>query len=409
MSNRREFLAGAASAAVAAGQTSGPRVLGANDRVRFGLIGAGARGMEDLGFALRCSNVEAVAVADVYTGRFEAARKLVPGIRTYQDFRRLLDDKSIDAVLIATPQHQHCLQFVPAIQAGKDVYQEKTMAFTPAHARRMKSAFEGSGRVVQIGMQMNSGPGFAKVRELAAAEHMGAITALQGFHFRNAPYGGWKRNIPADCDAAHVDWPAFLGEAKADPFDPQRYMNWRFYWDYSGGNVFENMVHQVGFWYGALGWKIPATVTMTGADYLGPQMQVPDTMSVTMRQPENVLFTWNSMFGNAYFGEGYDLLFGNAATLIHNEADEVILLPQHRRGAQAASAAPAAAPPIGGTSYKDYTTRHLQNFFDCVRNRKEPVCPFDLGYRVAIACQMAVASYRQQRTVRWDPATEDIV
>ncbi len=404
MSNRREFLGGLmGTAGMAAGQTG--RVLGANDRVRFGLIGAGARGTEDLGFALRCTNVEAVAVADVYSGRFDAAKKLVPNIKTYRDFRQLLDDKSIDAVIIATPQHQHCLNFVPAIQAGKDVYQEKTMAFTPAHARRMKHAFQGSGRVVQIGMQMNSGPGLQKVRELATKENLGSVTALQAFHFRNSLYGGWRRAIPADCDAAHVDWTAFQGEAKSYPFDPQRYMNWRFYWDYSGGNVFENMVHQVGFWYGSLGWNIPEAVTMAGADYLGPEMRVPDTMSVTIEQPEKVLFTWNSMFGNAYFGEGYDLLFGNAGTLIHDQGDNVALLPQRRRAAQSS----ATAPPIGASSYKDYSTQHFQNFFDCVRSRKEPVCGFELGYRVAAACQMAIASYRQQRTVRWDPATEEIV
>jgi hypothetical protein len=173
------------------------------------------------------------------------------------------------------------------------------------------------------------------------------------------------------------------------------------------------MVHQVGFWYGALGWGIPEAVTMAGADYLAPNMQVPDTMSVTMQQPEKVLFTWNSMFGNGYFDEGYDLLFGNNGTLIHDQADNVALLPQHGARRQAAAGAPpavpAAAPPIGGGNYKDFTTAHLQNFFDCVRSRKEPVCPFDLGYRVATACQMAIASYRQQRTVRWDPATEDIV
>jgi len=398
-----------AAGVAAAGQTPTSRILGANDRVRFGLIGAGARGMEDFGFALKCTNVEAVAVADVYTGRFAAAQKLVPNIQTYQDFRKLLDDKSIDAVLIVTPQHNHCLNFVPAIQAGKDVYQEKTMAFTPAHARRMKHAFEGSGRVVQVGMQMNSGPGLQKVRDMATKENLGTITALQAFHFRNSSYGGWMRTPPPDCDAAHVDWTAFQGEAKSYPFDPQRYMNWRFYWDYSGGNVFENMVHQVGFWYGALGWGIPEAVTMTGADYLAPKMHVPDTMSVTMQQPENVLFTWNSMFGNSYFGEGYDLLFGNTGTLIHDQGDNVALLPQRRRGAQAAAVAPATAPPIGGGSYKDFTTAHLQDFFDCVRSRKEPVCPFDLGRRVAIACQMAIALYRQQRTVRWDPETEDIV
>src|ERR1039458_7886416 len=192
-----------AAGVVAAAQTPASRILGANDRVRFGLIGAGARGMEDFGCALHCTNVEAVAVADVYTGRFDAARKLVPNIKTYRDFRQLLDDKSIDAVLIVTPQHQHCLNFVPAIQAGKDVYQEKTMAFTPAHARRMKHEFQGSGRVVQIGMQMNSGPGLQKARALATKENMGSITALQAFHFRNSSYGGWMRAVPKDCDPEH--------------------------------------------------------------------------------------------------------------------------------------------------------------------------------------------------------------
>jgi predicted dehydrogenase len=415
MSNRREFLGGLITAGVAAsGQTPTSRILGANDRVRFGIIGCGARGTEDFGFAVKCANVEAVAAADIYQHRFEGVMKLAPNMKTYLDFRQLLDDKSIDAVLIVTPQHNHCLNFVPAIQAGKDVYQEKTMAFNPNHARRMKHAFQGSGRVVQVGMQMNSGPGLAQVKELATKDNLGSITALQAFHYRNSAYGGWTKPIPADCDAQHVDWNAFQGEAKSYPFDAQRYMNWRFYWDYSGGNVFENMVHQVGFWYGALGWGIPEAVTMAGADYLGPNMHVPDTMSVTMQQPEKVLFTWNSMFGNSYFGEGYDLLFGNAGTLIHDQADNVALLPQRRRRPQPAAAgapaaAPATAPPIGAGSYKDFTTAHLENFFSCVRSRKEPVCSFDLGYRVAIACQMAIASYRQQRTVRWDPDTEDIV
>ena len=126
-------------------------------------------------------------MADVYGRRLEEAKALAPGIRTYTDFRRLLDDKTIDAVLIATPQHQHALNFVPAIQASKDVYQEKTMAFSPEHARRMRKAFTGSGRVVQIGMQMNSGPGIRKVQEWITPERMGTITAIEAHHYRNAP------------------------------------------------------------------------------------------------------------------------------------------------------------------------------------------------------------------------------
>jgi predicted dehydrogenase len=383
--------------------------------VRFGLIGAGARGMQDFQAALKCPNVQAVAVADVYTGQFANPKRLVPDIQTYADFRKLLDDKSIDAVLIVTPQHQHCLNFVPAMQAGKDVYQEKTMAFNPGHARRMKRAFEGSGRVVQVGMQMNAGPGYQKVCEIGKGGSLGTVTALSAFHFRNSRYGGWMRSIPPDCDAAHVDWETFQGEAKTYPFDPQRYMNWRFFWDYSGGNVFENMVHQVGFWLGTMGWNIPESVTTTGANFLSPEMHVPDTQTVVMHQSEKVLFTWTSMFGNSYFTETYDYLFGTQATLIHTQSDDVALLPQRMgRGAAAAAASggppavPNTAPPVGGPD-RDYTFANMQNFFECVRSRKEPLTPFDIGYRAAIACQMAVASYRQQRTVKWDPSTEEII
>jgi predicted dehydrogenase len=408
MCNRRTFLQrtiGSAAWVAASGLIAPGRILGANERIRVGLIGAGSRGQEIFRAALRCPDVEGVAVADVHTRRLEEAKAIAPAARTFGDFRRLLEDKSIDAILIATPQHQHALNFVPAIEAGKDVYQEKTMAFNPDHAKRMRKAFQGSGRVVQIGMQMNSGPGIRQVVEWTTPERMGTITALQTYHFRNAPYGGWLREIPSDCDAQHVDWPGFEGEAAPCPFDPQRYMNWRFYWDYSGGNVFENMVHQVGFWYAALRLNIPDTVTMTGANYLSPKMQVPDMMNVVMQQPEKMLFAWNSIFSNSYYGEGCDYLFGTQRTLTHNAADKVLYLPQGQK-ADAGAGTPGRALEDAG--YFDSTAAHMQNFFDCVRSRKEPVCPFDLGFRSAVACQMAIASYRQQRTVRWDSQKEEI-
>jgi predicted dehydrogenase len=382
------------------------RVLGANDRVRFGLIGAGGRGQAIFKVALGCTNVEAVAVADLYTRRLDEARQIAPTIKTYQDFRKLLDDKSIDAVLIATPQHQHALNFIPALQAGKDVYQEKTMAFNPDHARRMRKAFEGSGRVVQVGIQSTSSPEVTTARDLATPERMGVITAIHTHHYRNAPYGGWMRQIPPDCDTRHLDWRAFEGEAALHPFDPQRYVNWRFYWDYSGGNVFENMVHQVGFWCKVLDLKIPRSVTMTGGNYLSPKMQVPDTMDVSMDQPEKILFTWNSMFGNNFYGEGDDLLLGNKGTVLCKEG-EVRYVPQGNRSSEGEGKSSAAPPDIVGAG--DTTKTHMQYFFDCVRSRKEPNCPFEIGFRTAIACQMAITSYRHGRTVHWDEGRQDIV
>jgi len=409
MPTRREFvkqtMVGTAYAAYSLLPSS--RVLGANDRVRFALWGAGGRGQEIFRAALRCTNVEAVAVADLYTRRLDQAKQIAPAVAAYQDPRRLLDDHTIDAVLIATPQHQHALNFVPAIQAGKDVYQEKTMAFNPDHAKRMRKAFQGSGRVVQVGIQSTSGPGFVKARELATRERTGVITALHTHHYRNAPYGGWMRPIPPDCDVHHLDWKVFEGEAAPHPFDPQRYMNWRFFWDYSGGNVFENMVHQVGFWYKVLGLNIPRRVTMTGDNYLSPKMQVPDTMNVAMNQSEKIFFTWNSMFGNSYYGEGEDLLLGNKGTILCRELDRVRYVPQGERDSESSEKSSGLGADIVGGG--DATDAHMQNFFDCVRSRKEPNCPFEIGFRSAIACQMAITSYRRGGTVHWDEKREEIV
>ena len=408
MSNRREFIHGVlgttASVAVS-GLVSSRRVIGANDRIRIGLIGAGARGKYDFKEAIKCPNVEPVAAADVYTRHLEEVQAIVPGIKTYQDFRRILDDKSIDAVIIVTPQHQHALSFVPAIQAGKDVYQEKTMAFNPDHARRMRRAFEGSGRVVQIGMQMQSGPGYAKVKELATPERMGTITLIETHHFRNSPYGGWIRTeVPSDCDSQHIDWALFEGEAKHYPFDPDRYLNWRFYWDYSGGNMFENMVHQIGFWYQLLDLQVPEKVSMLGANYLSPKMHMPDAMAVSFKLPNKCLMTWSSTFSNDFYGEQQGCLFGTKGTIMHTQSNKVYYLPQGQAAGEGSS-----DKPIENPEYVDNTDIHMQNWFDCIRSRKEPNCPFEVGYRTALACQMAVASYRRSVPVHWDPDTEDIV
>lgn len=418
MSTRRNFIQqtlGGAAALAFSGALPSSRVLGANDRVRLGLIGGGGRGKEIFKVALGCPNTEAVAVADVYTRRFDEVKAFAPNVKTYTDFRQLLDDKSVDAVLIATPQHLHALHFVPAIQAGKDVYQEKTMAFNPEHAKRMRKALQGSDRVAQVGIQSTSSPAQDRARELASnAQQMGTLTAIHSHMYRNAPYGGWRTPIPADCDLQHVvDWNAFQGEAAPHDFTPDRFIHWRFYWSYSGGNIFENMVHQVGFWYKALDLQIPKSVSMTGGNFLSPDMEVPDTMNVSMEQPENLLFTWNSGFGNRHYNIDEQAL-GTRGTVARNDQDVRYLpeVPRRRLGQAAAPAeeakpSAAAAPDIVGVT--DETKLHMQNFLDCVRSRKQPNCPLEIGFRAAVACRMALESYRQRRAVSWDLAKEEIV
>lgn len=416
MPTRRTFvsqLAGGAAGLAMTSSVARARVLGANDRIRVALIGAGGRGSEDLTNALRSPNTELVAVADVFTGREAGLRRLLAhrqlptSFQFYQDYRKLLEDRSIDAVIIATPQHLHALHFVDAIHAGKDVYQEKTMAFNPAFAKRMRLALHGSNRVVQVGIQWTSGDAVGQAREWIQGNKLGQMTAIAAWMYRDSPYGGWRRKPSADCTAANVRWDLFQGEAERHPFDPERYLNWRFYWDYSGGNCFENMVHQVGFWYKVLDLDVPESAAMVGGNYFSPDMEVPDTMNVTLKQGEKLVFNWNSGFGNQHRGIKEEAL-GRDGTILR-DGDKVSLVPNHGRKLAAGQAmnTSASQPDIVGNS--DLSLRHMRNFLDCVRSRQQTNCPFELGYRSAIACQMAVAAYRRQTTVRWDREQEQIL
>ena len=162
------------------------------------------------------------------------------------------------------------------------------------------------------------------------------------------------------------------------------------------------MVHTLAFWFVLLDLSDPPTVTMTAANYLAPRMDIPDTFQVSMSYLEKLLFTFTSIVRQQQLLRGeHDYLFGTKATLIHTDADEVHIIPQGTKVAK------KPVPDDGG--YKEMTGLHMQNFFDCVRSRKEPVCPFELGFRTSIACQMAVASYRRQTTVRWTPRRKTIV
>jgi predicted dehydrogenase len=229
--------------------------------------------------------------------------------------------------------------------------------------------------------------------------HVGKVTDIHAHMFRNTPHGKpqWARPLSPDMTSENILWKSFLGEAPQREFDPNRYINWRLYWDYSGGNFYENMSHALAFWYKVLSLQIPTAVTATGGIYLWKDgREVPDTMSVSMRHSEEILFTWDSSFGNSELGITEDAL-GTDGTL--SRSDQVRYRPQRVNR-------PDGAEMVGHTRTPE--NAHMQNFLDCIRSGKEPNCPFDLGFRVAVACRMAVDSYRQDRTFRWDPLKEEI-
>ncbi len=232
------------------------------------------------------------------------------------------------------------------------------------------------------------------------AGKMGKITAIHAHMYRNTPHGKpqWSRPTYPDMTPENILWSSFLGEAPKREFDANRYINWRFFWDYSGGNVYENMCHQISFWYRALELKIPTAVTMVGGVYLWKDgREVPDTMNVAMEHPEEMLFSWDSGFGNNQLGSNEDVL-GTDGTL--SKSQQIRYLPQKINNKE-------GNEMVGQT--RSGPAAHMQNFFDCIRSGDETNCPFEVGFRVSIACRMSVESYRQGRTMRWDPAKEEMV
>jgi predicted dehydrogenase len=405
MDSRRNFI-GKVASGLAGTLAAGPaRVLGANERVRLGIIGAGDRGMELVNHLRACPNTEIGAVSDIYTKRLERAQGAIPGASAHLDYRRLLDDGSLDAVVVATPQHLHAEHFCAALDGGKHVYLEKTLALNVDQAKRMRAAYRNDrGRhVVQVGHQACSFGHMTDVLQfLTQPDRVGKITAVSMQMHRNTPTNKplWARPalMTPDLRAENVHWEAFLGETPARAFDPHRLVHWRYFWDYSGGSVFEHMSQQLSFWYKALDLEIPATASMDGGIYLWKDgREVPDTVSVSLQQPEEILINWVSGMGNNQLGVGEDVLGTHGAI---SRSSQVRYAPQKINR-------PDGTEMTGRTAHVPHA--HMQDFLDSIRTGKEPNCSFDLGYRVSIACRMAVDSYLQGRIVGWDREREQIV
>jgi predicted dehydrogenase len=316
------------------------------------------------------------------------------------DYRQLLDDASLDAVIIATPQHSHAECFIGAMSAGKHVYQEKAMAFSAEQAKQMRAAYQRAGnRVVQIGHQACSMGHVTDALNYLASGAVGHITAIRATMYRNTPHGKpqWTRPVYPDMTPDTIAWNGFLAGAPVRDFDADRFINWRLFYDYSGGNVHENMSQQLAFWYKVMALDIPRAVTMTGGLYRWQDgREVPDTMNVSMEH-DTLLFSWDSGFGNNQLGVTEDVL-GTDGTI--SRGQQIRYLPQKVNR-------PDGIEMLGQSNTAPRA--HMQNFLDSIRTGRPVNCPFEIGYRVSIACSMAIESFYAQRTVRWDPATEEIV
>jgi predicted dehydrogenase len=402
---RRTLIKNAALGAAALAAFPTARVLGANDRVRVGIVGPGARGQELIKQLLAIPNAELVAAADIYTRRLDEVKKLAPNLHTYNDHRQLLDAKDIDAVIVATPLHIHATHFVDGLGAGKDLYSEKTMTWSIPEAEECLAAAKKSDRVVQIGLQHQSSGSYMDARKWIQDGTAGKVTHVQAWMSRNTPrgQGQWVRPVPSDCNAGNVNWKAFLNGRPDRAFDGYKFINWRLFWEFSGGNITENMVHQIAYIMGVLDLPVPTAATMSGGVFSEKDgREVPDTIAVNLEFPTETVVTWQSTFSNSHYGLGEHFL-GSDGTIEHvagatdmvtgRSKEETQYFPEKMnrpRGAAETSSTP--------------DQNHMGNWIDCVRSRKMPNASVEIGYRSAVAAHMANLAYREKRRVALEEA-----
>jgi len=402
---RRDFIKRSALGTAAMFVYPPSRVLGANDRVRVGMIGVGGRGQELLKQVLGTPNAQLVAIADIYTRSRDEAKRMAPGIQTLDDHRRLLDMKDIDAVIVASPLHIHARHFLDTLAAGKDLYSEKTMTWSIPEAEQCLKAAKNSTRVVQIGLQHESSGSLADARKWIKDGMVGKVTQVESWMSRNSQHGKgqWVRQVPPDCTAQNVNWKAFLNGRPDREFDPFKFINWRLYWEFSGGNVTENMVHQIAWIMTALDLPEPSAAFMSGGVFSEKDgRQVPDTIVVTLEYPADTVVTWQSTFSNSHYGLGERLL-GSDGTIEHiSGATDMVT----GRSAEGIRYYPENINRHNGSALTGETPNqnHMANWIDCVRSRKTPNASVEIGYRSAIAAHMANISYRRKQRVTLEMA-----
>lgn len=422
--NRRSFIKAAALAA-------GPAIVsarGANDKINIGWIGVGTRGNAAIDWLHTAApnEVHLKAVCDTYQGYITRAIDRVQTIwgnkpDTYDDYTKLLADKDIDAVYIMTPEHLHHEMAVAALRAGKHVYVEKPLAHTIEEGFDIvnvwKEVNEKKKIVCQVGTQNRSSALYKKAKELVQQGMIGDVHFVRAFWYRNGlpDQPSWRYVIPPDATPQNTDWNRFLGPAQQRPWDSHRYFQWRLYWDYSGGISTDLLVHQTDIINFMLDKTVPRTCSASGGIYRWPDgRDVPDTLSAVYDYTDKLQVNYSCYLGNEFFGYGEELC-GNEGTIrVMNRQDlyfEHETYNSRRPGAQ--DRAPAkikARAPIhlnGMADFKeaDGAINHFKNFIQSVLGNETPIAPPPVGQQAAISGHMATLSYKNQKKVLWDDAT----
>ena len=442
---RREFIGVSAAAAGAslvdktirltpAPLFAAPRRVAPSDRIRFGMIGVGMQGSSLLGTSIQLPGVECAKACDLYDGRQTLAREIVrPDLPVTRRYRELLDDKNIDCIVAAVPDHWHRQIVVDAVSAGKDIYCEKPMSHSPADGVAMVAAAKQSGRIVQIGSQRVSSNVIAKAKEMIASGILGDLMLVEGFLGRNDPNGAWQYPPPPDLSLATVDWDTWQGDVRPKrPLDPKLFARWRCWKEYGTGVAGDLLVHLISGMMVMLNVNEPPkqAFAVGGIRHWKDGRNMPDVLAT-----------------NYYYGDLPVYMHLNLATempevyrfqgskgILEVSSDTVTYKPQtstdsspsyyaysfpkalrdayfakwhSENDARVEKESTTETITFRGHEYDDIEP-HLANYFNAVRTRRPVVEDAVFGHHAALACHMANESWARKSVVSWDEASKTI-
>jgi predicted dehydrogenase len=372
---------------------AGPALLAQTAaRTRAGLIGAGGRGRYLTG-EFKEIGADMAAVCDVYEPNLAAGLKAAStGAKEYRDYRRLLDDKSINAVIIATPDHWHARMVIDAVEAGKDVYVEKPMTHTIAEADQVVAAVRRTKRVVQVGTQRRSSPLFQEAKKIRDSGRLGPVQLVNS----------WWLNYQASLSdrklTGPLDWKQWLGSAPAREPDAVRFFNWYYFYEYSGGLLVGQAAHIVDCIQWFMNSAQPLAVTCTGGRVNLQGAEIPETASMSVEYPENYLAVFTLGYRAmqyAGFNDQMQQYHGTRARLDMGR-ESYTLWPQ----STAVEMKPELDVKRPGT-FNSATRDHIRNFLDCIQTRQDPNATVEHGRSTRIVHSLAMDSLRSGTRKTW--------
>jgi predicted dehydrogenase len=443
--SRREFLgvsAAAAGASLAAKTIlltpeplhAATRRVAPSDRVRFGMVGVGMQGSSLLSESIKLPGVECAGAADLYDGRHALAREIVrPDLPVTRRYRELLDNKDIDCIVAAVPDHWHRQIVIDAVSAGKDIYCEKPMSHSAADGVAMVDAAKKTNRIVQIGSQRVSSNICAKARDMIAQGMLGDLMLVEGFLGRNDPNGAWEYPPPPDLSPRNLDWDTWQGNVTPKrPLDPNVFARWRCWKEYGTGVAGDLLVHLISGMMVMLNINEPPrqAFSVGGIRHWKDGRNMPDVhatsyyygdlpvymhLNLATEMPEVYRFqgskgilevnSSNVTFTPQTSQDSYPSYY---AYSFPKPLREAYFAKWHAENdARVAKEATTETITFRGHEYDDITP-HLQNYFDAVRSRKPVVEDVVFGHNAALACHMANESYFRKNVVTWDAATKTI-